>query len=95
MWPDKIEETYQAWISCRELFHPIDFKYFAYFLWACVDNPTGAPDEVEFRERLAHDRNLKPDEQGYPHPTVKKAQLLFTYFPDFLKLRPARGAEQT
>ena len=94
MWPEKIENTYQAWISCRELFHPIDFKRFAVFLWACVDDPSGAPDEIEFRDRLAHDRNLKPDEKGYPHPTVEQAQTLFTYFPDFLKCKPFKTADE-
>ena len=94
MWTEKIENAYQSWISSKELFHPIDFKRFAVFLWACVDDPSGAPDEVEFRERLAHDRNLKPDAQGYPHPTVQKAQLLFTYFPDILKSRPIQLTDE-
>jgi len=34
MWPEKIESAYQSWIASRELFHPIDFKHFARFLWA-------------------------------------------------------------
>lgn len=88
MWPEKIETAYQSWIHSRELFHPIDFQLFAAFVWACIDNPAGAPDEAQFAERLAKDRKLDPDEQGHPHPTVRKAQLLFTYFPDFLKYRP-------
>ncbi len=52
-WPEKIETEYQSWINVRELFHPLDFKYFARFVWACVEDPNGAPDEVEFRARLA------------------------------------------
>lgn len=89
-WPEKIETEYQSWIKCRELFHPLDFKYFARFVWACVEDPNGAPDEVEFRTRLAEDRKLVPDEQGYAHPQVAEAQSLFTYFPDFLIHAPNR-----
>ena len=88
--PEKIETEYQSWIKCRELFHPLDFKYFARFVWACVEDPNGAPDEVEFGKRLAEDRWLEPDEQGYPDPLVAKAQSLFTYFPDFLIYAPNR-----
>lgn len=88
MWPHKIEAAYQRWIGSKELFHPHDFPRFAEFLWACIDNPNGRPDEVQFRERLARDRKLQPDAQGFPHPQVEKAQLLFTYFPEILKLKP-------
>ena len=88
MWPEKIETAYKRWVSSKELFHPIDFKRFAEFLWACIDDPKGAPDEVEFRERLARDRKLESDEQGFPHPEVEKAQLLFTYFRTIWELRP-------
>ena len=94
MWPETIENSYRNWIQCKELFHPIDFKYFANFLWACIDDPNGSPNEVEFRERLARDRKLKPDEQGYPHPMVAKAVLLFTYLPDFWKYRPSQPTEE-
>lgn len=89
-WPEKIETEYQSWIKCRDLFHPIDFKYFAGFVWACIEDPKGAPDEVEFRTRLAENRMLEPDKQGYPHPLVAKAQSLFTHFPDFLIYAPNR-----
>ena len=50
----------------------------------------GAPDDVEFRTRLAQDRNLEPDEQGHPHPLVEKARDLFTDFPDLLVYAPNR-----
>jgi hypothetical protein len=88
MWPEKIETAYQAWVTRKELFHPIDFKYFAVFLWACNDNPSGAPTEAEFAQRLAQDRNLEPDEQQYPHAHVQKAQTLFGYFPLILENKP-------
>ena len=88
MWSGNIETTYQRWVMSKELFHPIDFKRFAAFLWACVENPKDTPDEAEFRERLARDRKLEPDAQGCPHPQVEKAALLFTYFPDILRLKP-------
>jgi hypothetical protein len=87
-WPEKIESEYQSWILCRELFHASDFKYFARFLWACIDDPKRAPDEVQFTTRLAYDRNLEPDEQGYSHPQVEKARNLFTGFPDILVHSP-------
>jgi hypothetical protein len=89
-WPEKIEGEYQSWILCRELFDSRDFKYFARFLWACVEDPSGAPNEAEFRTRLARDRNLEPDEQGHPHPLVEKARDLFTDFPDLLVYAPNR-----
>ena len=88
MWPEKIESAYQSWIASRELFHPIDIKHFARFIWACIDKPSGAPNEVQFRERLARDRKLEPDEQGYPHPEVEKAKLIFSYFLTIWELRP-------
>lgn len=93
MWPEKIETAYQSWVTRKELFHPVDFPSFALFLWVCVDNPGGAPNEVEFRERLARDRRLEPDAQGYPHPQVEKAGLLFTYFPEILKRNPRRSTQ--
>jgi hypothetical protein len=86
-WPGAIEETYQAWVNNKELFHPIDVQRFYRFVWACVDNPKGAPNEAEFRERLARDRKFSPDEQGYPHPQVSKAQTLYNHLQEFVKSR--------
>jgi hypothetical protein len=88
MWAEKIEKAYQAWIGSRELFHPVDVKRFYAFVWACMDAPQSAPDEASFRERLARDRKLSPDEQGFPHPEVAKAQTLFTHLQEFVKSRP-------
>jgi hypothetical protein len=88
MWPEGIEKAYQAWVGSRELFHPIDVQRFYKFVWACIANPDGAPDEVEFRERLARDRKLLPDEQGAPHPTVDKARSLYVHLREFEQSRP-------
>jgi hypothetical protein len=87
MWSKEIEDAYQAWIRSRELSHPIDVNRFYRFVWACVDNPQEAPDEVEFRERLAEDRKLPPDEQGFPHPTVQNFASLYVHIPSFLAAR--------
>lgn len=83
-WPEKIETEYQSWIKCRELFHPRDFRYFARFLWACVADPLRAPDEVEFKTRLAQDRPFDLD------GVIEKAQDVFSDFPYLLLHRPNR-----
>ena len=44
-------------------------------------------DEAAFRERLAHNRKLSPDEHDYPHPQVAKAQTLFSHLLAFVKSR--------
>lgn len=88
MWPEEIEKAYQSWIGSRELFHPMDVKRFYAFVSACIDDPHGAPDEASFRERLARDRKLSPDDRGYPHPQVEKAQTLFTHLQEFVKSLP-------
>jgi hypothetical protein len=83
-WPEKIETEYQSWIKCRDLFHPLDLKYFARFLWACADDPKGTPEEVDFRIRLAQDRPFEMD------GVLEKAQDLFTDFPYLLVHSPNR-----
>ncbi len=87
MWPETTENAYQAWVGSRELFHPLDVQRFYKFVWACLDNPGGAPDEVEFRGRLARDRKLSPDGQGSPHPTVESARSLYVHLQSFVKSR--------
>jgi len=68
--------------------HPLDEKRFYKFIWACVDNPAAAPDEISFRERLERDTKLPRDAQGFPHHDIAKAQSLFNHLIAFAKARP-------
>jgi hypothetical protein len=86
-WPDEIENAYLAWSGGKLFGHWADEARFYRFVWACVDNPSGAPDEVSFRERLERDTGLPRDEQNYPHYDVAKAQSLYNHLIAFAKAR--------
>jgi hypothetical protein len=88
MWPKEIEDAYQAWIGSPKLFgHWADENRFYKFVWACVDNSSGAPNEADFADRLERDTGLKRDEQNYPHYYVSKAQSLYNHLRAFIKAR--------
>jgi hypothetical protein len=81
MWPQNIEDAYQAWIDSPTLSsHRADENRFYKFVWSCIDNPDDAPSGFELVERLTTDLGFKSDYKhfvpGGTRETASKSQFL-------------------